>query len=81
MEATFLCPIDDNGRPVIPPRNAVGPSAMAVKDIWNGIHIVHSIGDGYDVGEQVGEKITVTFYTSPDTIATLETDPRFERVS
>ena len=83
--AVFLCPVNDAMEPIIPPLYAQGSGAMG-DDPWGGVKLFYTDEDGhargaFSIGVMFGERRYVTIDTSPETIAALEADERFERVS
>lgn len=82
MEAVFLCPVDAGGSPILPPHHAGGVMAnpwgcqISYQDangLWHGAWSV--------TGTEPDGRARVWIDTSPETVAALEADARFERVA
>ena len=82
--AIFLCPVNASLEPILPPFSAID-SALYQSE-WGDIQISYTDESGhargaFSIGSMFGERRYVTFDTSPETVAALEADERFERVA
>ena len=82
--AIFLCPVNEYLDPIMPPFSYVDSELLQSE--WGDIQISYTDESGhargaFSIGSMFGERRYVTFDTSPETVAALEADERFERVA